>query len=91
MCKSGSAVVTGQKLCPHCRTFDPNTVGEEVVTDVETPESPAHDSFDVEYEMESAKESLNSSLLKLDISPLKNSFSDKSFKISSWQTQISSG
>ena len=71
MCKSGSAVVTGQKLCPHCRTFDPNTVGEEVVTDVETPESPAHDSFDVEYEMESAKESLNSSLLKLEISLLK--------------------
>ena len=69
--KSGSAVVPGQKLCPQCRTFDPNTTGEEVVTNVETPESTVNDNFDVEYEMESAKESLNFSLLKLDISPLK--------------------
>ena len=71
LCKSGSAVVPGQKLCPQCRNFDPNTIGEEVLTDVETPESTVHDKFDVEYETEPAKESLNSSLLQLDISPLK--------------------
>ena len=71
LCKAGSAVVPGQKLCPQCRNFDPNTIGEEVLTDVETPESTVHDKFDVKYEMEPAKESLNSSLVKLDISPLK--------------------
>ena len=71
LCKSGSAVVPGQKLCPQCRTFDPNTTGEEVVTDIETPESTVNDNTDVEYEMESAKEYLNSSMLKLDISLLK--------------------
>ena len=70
LCKSGNAV-PGQKLCPQCRTFDPNTVREEVVTDVKTLESTVNNNFDVQYEMESAKESLNFSLLKLDISPLK--------------------
>ena len=47
--------------CPQCRIFDPNIVGEAVATDVETPESTVNDNFDVEHEMESAKESLNSS------------------------------
>ena len=46
LCKSGSAAVPVQKLCPQCRTFDPNYFGEEFATDVKTPESTAHDNFD---------------------------------------------
>jgi len=69
MCRYGSIVVPGQKLCPKCR-FRASTPQEEKN---ETDNDDVDDctSLEEEHELELTKESLNSTLSELEISPIK--------------------
>ena len=71
LCNNGYHVIPGQKLCPKCRSLvsKPKENPDEI--DNTEPEEECHVYSQEELQLDSSRESLNSTLNDLDLSPIK--------------------